>query len=1156
MIELSYALRGKPSWWTKIKNPVIRSKWKAEALEHEIQGDKLKVAEVDWVFDELDDYATMRDEATGIQPSCHVRVWESDQLISEELKAKLKSAASVLENVPEEEQDWHPGADNQVLDLAHPSLFCAVYGRTQYWDTATEPRSLKVLQPPDEDLGTWAYSGHFSWIPTDFQLAENGAPAKALGYINNIHPQQHKDLVAVVEALVGRFSLLWDKVLTDIHPGNERGIVIGKVPTRYSWERPEKSKDEVEAKVKKVKDKDDDNDDKDNEDEDEDKEDDDEDDEDDDDEEDEDEEMYSDEEEKILVLPTVDPQGYRESNLHVADRKVKYSIQGKKVQVIVKLANIHLTPEQPEYPGGSWHVEGMANERIVSTGIYYYDCENITESQLAFRMGVNFEGACYEQSDNTGVRMVYGLEYGGPSNQVVGAVKTSADRCVAFPNIYQHQVSSFELIDPTKPGHRKIIALFLVDPEFRVPSTADIPPQQFHWIRQAAHEAFIKDNQGMKVQLPVEVVDMIAERVNNVMTLAEAKGYRQDLMYERTSFEYEVDEPRSVTWGALKLVPKSAKNRVTPKSPTDNFRLAKPPGIDQFYVLETLPNRQALTSNVVDLRMIELSYALRSKPSWWTKIKNPVIRSKWKAEALEHEIQGAKLNEPEVDWVFDELDDYATMRDEATGVQPSCHVRVWESDQLISEELKTKLKSAASVLENVPEEEQDWHPGADNLVLDLVHPSLFCAVYGRTQYWDTETEPRSLKVLEPPDDDLGTWSYSRQFSWIPTDFQLAENGAPATAPSYINNIHPQQHKDLVAVVEALVGRFSLLWDKVLTDIHPGNKRGLVVGRVPTRYWWERPEKSQDEVKAKPKKVKDKDDDNDVKDNEDADKAKDKEDEDDEDDDEDEDEDEEMYSDEEEKILVLPTVNPQGYRESNLHVADRKVKYSIQGKKIQVIVKLANIHLTPEQPEYPGGSWHVEGMANERIVSTGIYYYDCENITESQLAFRMGVNFEGAYYEQSDNTGVSMLYGLDYGGPSNQVVGAVKTSLDRCVAFPNIYQHQVSSFELIDPTKPGHRKIIALFLVDPEFPVPSTADIPPQQVHWIRQAAHEAFIKDNQGMKVPLPVEVVDMIAERVDNAMTLAEAKGYREDLMDERTSFEDEVDERHFCTEFNFCEH
>ena len=48
--------------------------------------------------------------------------------------------------------------------------------------------------------------------------------------------------------------------------------------------------------------------------------------------------------------------------------------------------------------------------------------------------------------------------------------------------------------------------------------------------------------------------------------------------------------------------------------------------------------------------------------------------------------------------------------------------------------------------------------------------------------------------------------------------------------------------------------------------------------------------------------------------------------------------------------------------------------NLRGKQIQVIVKLANIHLTPERPKYMGGSWHVEGMLNETIVASAIYYY--------------------------------------------------------------------------------------------------------------------------------------------------------------------------------------
>lgn len=42
----------------------------------------------------------------------------------------------------------------------------------------------------------------------------------------------------------------------------------------------------------------------------------------------------------------------------------------------------------------------------------------------------------------------------------------------------------------------------------------------------------------------------------------------------------------------------------------------------------------------------------------------------------------------------------------------------------------------------------------------------------------------------------------------------------------------------------------------------------------------------------------------------------------------------------------------------------KEKYGKRG--LQIIVKLANIELTPEKPEYGGGSWHIEGQ----LVSAG------------------------------------------------------------------------------------------------------------------------------------------------------------------------------------------
>lgn len=100
----------------------------------------------------------------------------------------------------------------------------------------------------------------------------------------------------------------------------------------------------------------------------------------------------------------------------------------------------------------------------------------------------------------------------------------------------------------------------------------------------------------------------------------------------------------------------------------------------------------------------------------------------------------------------------------------------------------------------------------------------------------------------------------------------------------------------------------------------------------------------------------------------------------------------------------------------------KRKIDLKGRKLQVIVKLANIQLTPENPKYAGGVWHVEGMKNEHIVSTGIYYYQTENITETKLAFRTDV--QEPEYEQGDDKGVDAVFGLQNEEALNQEIGDI------------------------------------------------------------------------------------------------------------------------------------
>lgn len=118
----------------------------------------------------------------------------------------------------------------------------------------------------------------------------------------------------------------------------------------------------------------------------------------------------------------------------------RYASSG--LQVIVKMASIELTPEKPEFPAGGWHVEGQMNEWICGTALHYLDSENITASNLSFRLPTDDRISEYDafqvgQEQYKWLEAVYGtyLSSGSPSLQNYGNVNTQQGRLLAFPNV-------------------------------------------------------------------------------------------------------------------------------------------------------------------------------------------------------------------------------------------------------------------------------------------------------------------------------------------------------------------------------------------------------------------------------------------------------------------------------------------------------------------------------------------------------------------------------------------------------------------------------------------------------------------------------------------------------------------------------------------------
>ncbi|KAG0028301.1 hypothetical protein BGZ82_008504 [Podila clonocystis] len=520
-----------------------------------------------------------------------------------------------------------------------------------------------------------------------------------------------------------------------------------------------------------------------------------------------------------------------------------------------------------------------------------------------------------------------------------------------------------------------------------------------------------------------------------------------------------------------------------------------------------------------ELVLMAASNAIREKPNWWEKYKDPIIAARWRKELIdirEKNQEPLQLTDPQIDYLFNELDWYAEQR--LKHVKPGKNEVPIEigidgtrkSDGLIPPELKQRLLAGVQKLMDVPEHLKDWHPGSNKQVLDLVHPSLFPFIAGRTLVVQGPAIPPLSFIgqgetmdMAPMKGGIDKSYYSKKYQWLPTDFTLSPDGK-VEFESYINNLHPVEHKELYPVLGEILAKFIPMFEDVLTDMRALPRKNKRFDADPYSWYGEGPEVDyeNDEV--------------------DADAIMDA-----------------WYENRTPNVLDIPEFSP----------PEEPDRYEIQpGQKLQVIVKLANIELTPDNPTYDGGVWHVEGMANENIVASGIYYYHSENISETRLNFRIHVHEPG--YEQSDDRGVMAMYGLANEEALVQPLDGIVTKQDRCIAFPNIYQHQVQPFGLADPTKPGTRKILVFFLVNPETPILSTTNVPPQQKAWapMKDVLLQAARK--------LPPELVQEIDRHVDWPIELEEALGHREELMKQRKYFVSSMNQEMFERPFSLCEH
>lgn len=143
-----------------------------------------------WIIQELRYKAKIFDETKAVS-LYNGDVVKSDSKVPESLREALKSAVVPLETIPEVYKDYHPGSDDKVIDLVHPSLFPLIYGRSRILpdklvalDNCLEMIGLgDILPKPSEDKGKHdafpnqyrsadsPYSTDYQWLPCELEFS-------------------------------------------------------------------------------------------------------------------------------------------------------------------------------------------------------------------------------------------------------------------------------------------------------------------------------------------------------------------------------------------------------------------------------------------------------------------------------------------------------------------------------------------------------------------------------------------------------------------------------------------------------------------------------------------------------------------------------------------------------------------------------------------------------------------------------------------------------------------------------------------------------------------------------------------------------------------------------------------------------------------------
>lgn len=257
---------------------------------------------------------------------------------------------------------------------------------------------------------------------------------------------------------------------------------------------------------------------------------------------------------------------------------------------------------------------------------------------------------------------------------------------------------------------------------------------------------------------------------------------------------------------------------------------------------------------VREIAMLALMDAITEKPRWQEKIFDETIVEKWRAEATAMPL----ISPMAWDWCVRELRDKTVFLSEHGFIKTlETGSACAKADGLINDNLREELLAGVKPLLDVKESAKDWHPNSNDQVLNLVHPSLFPLVYGRTHVLqeglvglsdcvescgkgnvapEPTIEPKKGTGHSYRSEEISKDRFSTRFQWLPSEVKFTGEGLEVEFTSYINNLHPTQHKGLYSTISKVISKAIPMWNEVLVRSYHGRAPQRMITLVCMNDW--------------------------------------------------------------------------------------------------------------------------------------------------------------------------------------------------------------------------------------------------------------------------------------------------------------------------------